>query len=211
MLQIKTFTFNPFSENTYIVYNGNQQCWIIDPGCYTDIEIQTLIAFIQNNQLKPQAIINTHAHIDHILGVEALTSKFNIPFYLHRAEEMIFSMAPQSAAMFGFKFRPITTLPEWYSDDETFSLGDDYVKVIHTPGHSPGSVSFYNEIGAWMVGGDVLFQGSIGRTDLPGGHHQTLIETIKTKIFTLPQNTIVYPGHGAATNVGYEQQNNPFF
>lgn len=210
MVYIESFTFNPFQENTYIIYNENKQCWIIDPGMYNANEISQLTRYISENDLVPQAIINTHTHIDHILGVQALKDKYNIPFGIHQKDLPVLQGAAGSAVLFGLDLK-LAPAPDFYIEEGVpYSLGDEELEVRFTPGHSPGSVVFYYPGGKWVIGGDVLFAGSIGRTDLPGGNFDTLINSIRQEIFTLPDDVIVYSGHGPATRIGHEKQYNPF-
>ena len=210
MLNVNYFTFNAFEQNTYIIANEKKQCWIIDPGMYQQDEKDALFKFIADKQLQPQAIINTHAHLDHIFGVQALMDKYNIPFSLHQQETEVLKMAAGSATLFGFDFRDIPKPTTYITPGQPMQLGDDILQVFHTPGHSPGSISFYYPAGNWVISGDVLFSGSIGRTDLPGGNFDTLIHSIRTTLFTLPPETTVLSGHGPATTVGEEKKHNPF-
>jgi len=210
MLNVHFFTFNPFQENTYIISNHKKECWLIDPGMYEQREIDQFISFIDQNQLVPQAIINTHAHIDHILGVQAMKRKYNIPFSIHQAEQPVLDRGRETAAMFGFQFTDLPKADHYIQDGKPLVLGEDSVSVFHTPGHSPGSVSFYYPEGKWVIAGDVLFNGSIGRTDLPGGDFDTLIRSIRAHLFTLPDDTTVFSGHGDETTIGDEKTDNPF-
>ena len=210
MLNVVFFTFNPFDENTYIIANEKKQCWIVDPGMYDDTEVAALKDYISGKQLQPQGIINTHAHIDHILGVQTLIDEYKIPFGIHKDEQMILDRAEATAAMFGFEFKNPPKQTHYISELEPLKLGDDTIKVFLTPGHSPGSISFYYEPGNWVISGDVLFSGSIGRTDLPGGNFDVLVSSIRTHLFTLPSETKVLSGHGPATEIGEEKKNNPF-
>ena len=210
MLELTSFSFNPFQENTYVIYNEKKDCWIVDPGMYDLSETKIIDDFIQSQQLKPRAIINTHAHIDHILGVNYLKEKYEIPFYLHEKDLPVLKNAIGSAMMFGLPFKDIPEVNYFIHENEKLILGEDELDVFFTPGHSPGSVVFYYPGGGWAVAGDVLFNGSIGRTDLPGGDHETLISSIKEKLFPLPDATIIYPGHGPETSIGREKVSNPF-
>ena len=210
MLNVIFFTFNAFDENTYLIVNDKKQCWIVDPGMYHPDEVDTLVKYITDKQLQPQAIINTHAHIDHIFGVQPLMDKYNIPFGMHEKETPVLKMAGPSASMFGFDFTHTPTPTFYIKEGEPLKLGDDTLEVRFTPGHSPGSISFYYAPGNWVIGGDVLFSGSIGRTDLPGGNFDTLISSIRTQLFTLPADTKVLSGHGPHTFIGEEKKNNPF-
>ncbi len=210
MLNVNFFTFNAFEENTYIITNEKKQCWIIDPGMYQEDEKQAVYSYISDKQLQPQAIINTHAHLDHIFGVKSLMDKYGIPFSLHEQEQEVLKMARGSAVMFGFEFGDIPTPTSFIKEGTTLQLGDDTLQVFLTPGHSPGSLSFYYPKGNWVISGDVLFSGSIGRTDLPGGNLNTLLTSIRTHLFPLPAETIVLSGHGPATTIGEEKKHNPF-
>lgn len=210
MLQIQSFTFNPFQENTYLIINEQKLCWVVDPGMYDNNETNRFFSYISDNGLKPQSIINTHTHIDHIFGVSEVIKKYDIPFGINEKDSPVLNAAVASAMMFGLAFSN-TPKPSFYiADNEVMKLGDDSIEVRFTPGHSPGSVSFYHAAGNWVIGGDVLFQGSIGRTDLPGGNFETLISSIKSQLLTLPEETVVYSGHGPATTVGDEKEGNPF-
>lgn len=211
MLKLHALTFNPFSENTYLISNATNQCWIVDPGMSDAREEAQLFDYISREGLQPVSIINTHAHLDHIFGVQAVKKKYGIPFGIHRDEKIVLENAPMSAAMFGFQFPDVPVQDFFIADGKQLALGEeDAVDVLFTPGHSPGSVCFYSERDGWLVGGDVLFAGSIGRTDLPGGHHETLLRSIREKLLPLPDDVSVHPGHGPATTVGAERRSNPF-
>ena len=210
MLNVQVFTYNPFQENTYLIINAKKQCWIVDPGMYGIGEVNHFIDFLTKNELQPQAIINTHAHIDHILGVQALVDKYDIPFSIHKNEQPVLDSASVSAAMFGFDIGKAPKPDSYIDENETIMLGEDMIEVRFTPGHSSGSVILYYKPGNWVIGGDVLFSGSIGRTDLPGGNFDTLINSIRNQLFTLPDDTSVFPGHGSSTNIKIEKKSNPF-
>jgi hydroxyacylglutathione hydrolase len=211
MLQLRSFTFNPFSENTYVIINEKKECWIVDPGMYDIQETNELIRFFEQHDLKPRGIINTHTHIDHILGVKALVDKYNITFGIHTKDEIVLQNALGSAMMFGLALKSIPKPDFYIKEGEPLKLGEDLLEVRLAPGHSPGSIVFYSAEDKWVIGGDVLFAGSIGRSDLPGGNHETLLNSIRTQLFTLPEDTAVFPGHGPATTVGQEIATNPFF
>ncbi len=210
MLHLQSFTFNGFSENTYVLHNDQKQCWIIDPGMYDDSEQTAFLEFLKTKQLEPHAILNTHAHIDHVFGVQMLADIFSIPFFIHQKEQLVLDGAVGAATMFGFDFKRISTPVSYYDMERPLMLADDEVKLLFTPGHSPGSVSLYHPAGNWVISGDALFNQSIGRTDLPGGHHATLLQSIKTALLPLPENTQVYSGHGPVTSIGFEKKHNPF-
>lgn len=210
MLNINFFTFNAFEENTYVIYNEKKECWIVDPGMYDPQEIEAMISFITDKQLLPQAIINTHTHLDHIFGVPALMNKYGIPFGVHDQEVQVLNMATGTAALFGFEYRNPPKPTFFIREGEPLKLGDDTIEVRFVPGHSPGSIAFYYAPGNWVISGDALFAESIGRTDLPGGNSETLLHSIRTQLFTLPAETSVLSGHGPATTIGHERKYNPF-
>ncbi|NDC41675.1 MAG: MBL fold metallo-hydrolase [Chitinophagia bacterium] len=210
MLNVVFFTFNTFEENTYVIYNEHNDCWLVDPGMYSEAEKEGMFKYLTEKGLNPKAIINTHAHIDHIMGIGALQRKYKIPFYLHEAEQSVLDMAPVSASMFGLDFLDTLVPDSYISEHEKLTLGHDEVEVRFVPGHSPGSICFYYAPGNWVISGDALFAGSIGRTDLPGGNHSTLVHSIKTQLLTLPNETRVLSGHGRPTTIGAEKTNNPY-
>jgi glyoxylase-like metal-dependent hydrolase (beta-lactamase superfamily II) len=177
---------------------------------YNNTETNQLLESLKQQQLKPQAVINTHCHIDHILGVKNITETFKIPFFMHEKELVVLNNAKSSAALFGLVFNDTPSPSGFLKATPNFMLGDDAISILFTPGHSPGSICFYDAVSGWLIGGDVLFQGSIGRTDLPGGHHRTLLNSIEDELMILPDEVIVYPGHGPATTIGNERMNNPF-
>jgi len=211
MLRIESFTFNPFSENTYLLINDTtNNCWIIDPGMYGASEEMELNQYIKNNNLHPKQILNTHTHIDHIFGVDAMKAAYNIKFGMHEADLPVLQNAVGSATMFGFQFS-IAPKPDFFiEENSTLLLDDEEIQVLLAPGHSPGSIIFYYPKGGFVISGDVLFQGSVGRSDLPGGNHDVLMNSIKNKLYTLPDETIVYSGHGDPTEIGIEKKINPF-
>lgn len=210
MLYIESFTFNPFQENTYIVYNDKKQCWFIDPGMYNSDETSIIDNYIKQHELSPQAIINTHTHIDHIFGVNYLTEKYKIPFLIHKLDTPVLQGAAGSAMLFGFNFPKTPEVSSYIDETKPLTLGEDILDVKLTPGHSPGSISFYSKENNWVISGDVLFAGSIGRTDLPGGDHTTLINSINEHLLKLEDDVTVYSGHGPSTTIGKERQTNPF-
>jgi len=210
MTSITSFAFNPFYENTYVVSAANGDCWIIDPGCYTVKEQEKLVTFITDNGLKPVKLLNTHCHLDHIFGNAFIADKFNLKPEWHEKETTIAQNAKLAAMMFGVKAPEYRQPGAFLIPGDTLELGDASFKILFTPGHSPGSVTFYNEAEKFAIAGDVLFQGSIGRTDLPGGDYDTLIESIKRELLALPDDVAVYNGHGAPTTIGQERLNNPF-
>lgn len=211
MLQIKFFAFNPFSENTYVIFNENKEAYVIDPGNFSDEETAVLEKFISENELKVQNILLTHAHIDHVLGLQKAFDKYKVPVLMHSLDQEILDRNPMDANRFGFFFKPFEKKISYLNEGDIISLGTDEFKIIHVPGHSPGSIAFYNEAQKLMISGDVLFEGSIGRTDLYKGDHAQLIHNITTKLFVLEDEVQVFNGHGNPTTIGFEKNYNPFF
>ncbi len=210
MLQIKSFVFSPIQENTYVLYNEFKDCIIIDPGCYFDEEKDLLKTFIEENKLKPVLLLNTHCHLDHVFGNKFVAETYNLILHLHEKEQQVLAFAPTSGLMYNMPFDNYTSKFLLLKEGDVLNVGDDNLTIIEAPGHSPGSVCFYCKKQNFVIGGDVLFQGSIGRTDLPGGNHQTLLDSIRQKLFVLPDETVVYSGHGATTTIGEEKMYNPF-
>lgn len=211
MLHIKSFAFNPFSENTYIVFNENKNAFIIDPGDFSEVENNILNQFIIDNELKVQNILLTHAHIDHVLGLQKAFDKYNVPILMHEMEKEILDRNPMDANRFGFFFKPFEGEISYLNENEIISVDEDEFKILHVPGHSPGHIAFYSEAQKFIISGDVLFEGSIGRTDLYKGDAQELLKSIREKLFVLEDETKVYNGHGNPTTVGFEKSYNPFF
>ena len=211
MLQIKSFAFNPFSENTYVVFNDTKNAFIIDPGNFSDAETEMLEKFIHDQDLKVRNILLTHAHIDHVLGLQKAYDVYKVPVILHELEKEMLDRNPMDANRFGFFFKPFEGEIEFTSENEILKLDNDEFKILHVPGHSPGHIAFHNEAEKFIISGDILFEGSIGRTDLYKGNHDQLIESIKTKLFVLDGKTKVYNGHGNPTTIGFEKDYNPFF
>ena len=210
MLHIQGFTFNPFQENAYIVYNDQKEAVIIDPGCYTREEQAFFLEYIQSNGLKPLALLNTHCHIDHILGNAFVLRNFPMDFYAHQLDLPTLTMGVISANMYGMKEYETSPQPtKFIEDKEVLQFGGISLEVIFGPGHAPGHVAFYNAESKMLVGGDILFKGSFGRYDLPGGSLEVLKKSITERLFTLPEDTIVYSGHGPATTIGDEKHTNP--
>ena len=210
MLKIKSFEFNPIQENTYILYNRFNECIIIDPGCYFDNEKDELTAFISGNQLTPKILLNTHCHLDHIFGNKFVAEIYKLTPCIHKNELPVFQFAPASGLMYNLPFDNYSGEFIFLKEGEEIKLGEDFLKILFTPGHSPGSLSFYNKEGGFVLAGDALFKGSIGRTDLPMGNFEQLISRIKSELLSLPGETIVYSGHGLATTIEAEKKFNPF-
>ncbi len=209
-MKVTCLTFNQFQENTYLLHDDTKECVVIDPGCYQKHEQQELKNYIEQNSLKVVRLLNTHCHIDHVLGNKFVADTYNVPLEIHEEDLQTLRSVPAYAPVYGFPMYQ-EVLPEAYlKEGDTVKFGETELQVIFAPGHAPGHVVFYNEQKKICIGGDVLFQQSIGRTDLPGGDFDTLIQSIKTKLFTLPDEVTVYPGHGPETTIGYEKKYNPF-
>ena len=210
MLSVKAFTFNPVLENTYILYNEKKQCCIIDPGCYFDEEKLEIKDFIEKAGLEPVLLLNTHCHLDHIFGNKFVHDTWGLLLYIHENEKRVLELGPASGLMYNLPFENYSAELKFLKPGTNIHIGKDELEVRFTPGHSPGSVSFYSEPGQFAISGDVLFSGSIGRTDLPGGDYDTLVTSIRRQLFVLPDNVKVYSGHGPVTSIGFEKMNNPF-
>jgi glyoxylase-like metal-dependent hydrolase (beta-lactamase superfamily II) len=210
MIRIKVFVFNPFQENTYVLHDETLECVIIDPGCYGPVEEKQLSDYIASNHLKPVALINTHAHIDHILGNNFMHQTYGLKPLLHKAGEIFLKSAPEHGKMFGFNVDEMVLPEQFLEDNETFRFGNSNLEIRYTPGHVDGSVCLVNHENRFVITGDVLFNQSIGRTDLPTGDFDLLIQSITQKLYTLPDDYLVYPGHGPATTIGDEKLGNPF-
>ena len=210
MLTIKSFEFSPIQENTYILYNEFNDCIIIDPGCYFDEEKEELAAFILSNNLLPKMLINTHCHFDHVFGNKFIAEKYNLTLNLHENEKAVLDFAPTSGLMYDMPFDNYSGDFNLLNEGDSVTLGKDELKVLLVPGHSPGSLAFYSIENKFVISGDALFKNSIGRTDLPGGNHEQLIKSIKEQLLTLPEETLVYSGHGPLTKIGDERNNNPY-
>lgn len=209
-MKIKAFTFNPFSENTYLLYDDTNECVVIDPGCSNPAEEQQLLRFIAENKLSPVRLLNTHCHIDHVLGNRFISEKYDLALEAHELEKDNLKYADIMSAQYGFKPANSPNIATFLKEGDILSFGNTQLDVYFTPGHSAGHVVFYNPLLKQLIGGDVLFRESIGRADLPGGNMNTLLNSIRTKLFTLPDDVVVYPGHGKPTTIGYEKTNNPF-
>ncbi len=210
MLNTRVFTFSPVQENTYVLYNEHNKAIIIDPGCYFGVEQETLKMFIEDTGLEPVRLLNTHCHLDHVFGNKWVHETWGLELCIHKGEEEMLKMAPKSGEKWGLPFSNYAGPLHFLEEGDTIELGEDKLRVILAPGHSPASICFYCEEQRFLIGGDVLFRESIGRTDLPGGDHETLLNSIRTKLFTLPDDVVVYSGHGPETTIGYEKKNNPF-
>jgi glyoxylase-like metal-dependent hydrolase (beta-lactamase superfamily II) len=209
MVSVRVFCFNAFSENTFLI-ESNSSCIVVDPGCYESSEYKELTDYIEAHHLTPQSIINTHCHIDHVLGVDYLKHHYNIPFIIGEKELPVLHSAKLIAPVYGFNMFKEPDHDRLLTEGEEIVVGDSSWSVLDVPGHSPGHIALYEAHSKICLAGDVLFLNSIGRTDLPGGDYDTLINSIRTKLFVLPDDVVVYPGHGPETTIGEEKINNPF-
>ncbi len=209
MVDVHQFEFNAFQENTYVLSDSQKNCIIIDPGCYTREEEQALKNFIVTKGLMPRALLNTHAHIDHVLGNAFVVQEFNIPFYIHELDLKTLHSVESYAHVYGFEQYKASPSPTFLlKNKEQLAFGDIKLEVLFTPGHSPGHVVFYAEDQNFVINGDVLFKGSFGRVDLPGGDLDTLKNSIFSTLFKMPEDTQVYCGHGPKTSIGIEKVSN---
>lgn len=213
-MKIKTFEFNPLGVNTYVLHDETGECAIIDAACFYPDEKELLLNYIYDNNLVIKHLINTHLHFDHVFGVNFIASQFDLKLEAHQADEFLLENLPQQLMMFGIRtngtddFTP--EVGRYLTENDVIRFGNQELNILHVPGHSPGSLCYYNPKSGSVVVGDVLFNGSIGRTDLAGGNFDELIGGIRSKLFTLPDETIVYSGHGPATTIGHEKKYNSF-
>ncbi|NCA75232.1 MAG: MBL fold metallo-hydrolase [Alphaproteobacteria bacterium] len=210
MLQIKRFTFNNFMVNTYILWDETGKAVVVDAACYSQKEQQEFSSFIENQNLTIERHLNTHCHIDHILGNEYLATTYKVLPEYHIKSIPFFVTAREIGESFGFKIGWIPEAGHFLVDGEEVRWNQSVLKVLYTPGHAEGSLCFYSEVEKFVITGDVLFKDTIGRTDLPSGNFDLLMQSIKTRLFTLPPDTVVFPGHGPETTIGYEMAHNPF-
>jgi glyoxylase-like metal-dependent hydrolase (beta-lactamase superfamily II) len=207
---ISRLVFNSFGVNTYILSDSNGKCLIIDPACSGAQEENRLATFISDNKLEPIGMINTHFHIDHILGNTFVCDTYNLRPQCHDQSRLLWESASEYGLVFGFKIENLITPADFLNEGDTLNFGNSEVHILYTPGHADGSICLVNHTDRYVISGDVLFRDSIGRTDLPGGNYDTLHESISSKLFTLPDDYKVHPGHGPETTIGYEKINNPF-
>lgn len=210
MIHIKSFTCNPYQENTYLLYDESNECVIIDPGMYSGDEQNAVLKFIAENKLKPVLLLNTHCHIDHVLGNKFVFDTYGLLPQFHEGEKALLTAVVSYAPQMGIRYE-VSPLPEIYLEQNGHvEFGNSRLDFIFAPGHSPAHLCFYSKADKFVIGGDVLFYQSIGRTDLPGGNHDQLLKSIRENLFTLPDEVKVYPGHGPSTTIGFEKVNNPF-
>lgn len=208
---IKTFTFNPFQENTYVLHDETKEAVIIDAGCLSEVEKRSLNDYFEDNKLTLKRLLNTHLHLDHQFGNKYVTETFGLKPEACQEDEFLLENVVSQARSFGLPINEeAQALGGYITENQEIIFGDTILKAIHAPGHSPGSMVFYSEKDGVMFVGDVLFRGSIGRTDLPKGNYATLINSITKKLLPLPDSTVVYSGHGPTTSIGDEKKNNPY-
>jgi len=210
MIQVKSFVFNPFMENTYLLYDETKEAIIIDPGCYENHEKNELTTFIDNNDLNVVRLLNTHCHIDHVFGNQFIKDTYNVKLAIHKEDEATLKAVKAYAPSYGFSNYVEAEADEFLEEGDTITFGNSSLEIIFVPGHAPGHIAFFSKDEKICIGGDVLFNGSIGRTDLPGGDFDTLIKSIHGKMFPLGDDMVVYCGHGPETTIGHEKKNNPF-
>lgn len=210
MLHIKSFTFNPFQENTYLIYDEDKYGVLIDPGCFESNEKQELLDFVAREKIQIKQLVNTHCHIDHVLGNAWAKKTFSIPLAIHTNEKSVLKAVEVYAPNYGFVGYKGAEPDSFLTEGTNLTVGKENLKILFVPGHSPGHVVFYHQGSGKAIAGDTLFRGSIGRTDLPGGNQDLLLKKIKEVLFSLPEDTIIYPGHGSETTIGFEKENNPF-
>ena len=211
MISLKKFTFNPYQENTYVLFDETGECVIIDPGMYEGHEQNKLVNFITEKGLKPVLLLNTHCHIDHVLGNKFIFDQYGLKPQFNQGELQLLQAVPAYAPQQGLNYE-LSPEPEVFLPTHgQINLGQGILEILFVPGHSPAHLCFYSKADAFVIGGDALFKGSIGRTDLPGGNHAILLSSIKEQLFTLPDEVKVYPGHGPYTTIGFEKMYNPFF
>jgi glyoxylase-like metal-dependent hydrolase (beta-lactamase superfamily II) len=210
MITVEKFVVNPLGENSIVLSDETGEAVFIDPGFYFEEEHLEIKNYIESNKLTPVKIINTHCHFDHIMGVEFIRNEYKIPFCAHPEDEFWVEKATAQGEMYGFDIKPVAPANKLLNEKDVVKFGNSQLEVIHVPGHSPGHVAFYSKQDNLLIAGDVLFYGSIGRADLPGGDYDMLISNIKNRLFPLPDDTKVYCGHGPETTLGFEKTNNPF-
>lgn len=211
MITIETFTFNDFQENTYLLFDDTKECLIVDPGCYSAFEQSELKTFVDKHNLRPVGLINTHCHIDHVLGNAFVSNTWTLDLEIHRLDIPTLEAVKEYCQLYGFVNYEQSPEPSRFLEEgDTITFGNSKLRVLFTPGHAPGHIVLHSQKHQFVIGGDVLFHNSIGRTDLPGGDYDTLIKSIKNKLLTLEDQTKVYCGHGPSTSIGFEKKNNPF-
>lgn len=211
-MKVAIFNLMLFGVNSYVVYDPvEKQAAIIDPGIVDPRETEAIDNFLKKNQLKLVAVINTHLHIDHAVGNGILKSKYNVDVMAHADDSFLGDNLVEQARQFGLPFKQENAgVNRYLKDGDVIEIGAGKLEVIHVPGHSPGGIALYDKEDNFLISGDTLFEGSIGRTDLPGGNMAKLLESVKKRLYSLPDNTVVYPGHGNPTTIGKEKIHNAF-
>jgi hydroxyacylglutathione hydrolase len=210
MLHVKVFPFNPLQENTYLVYDGEGRCAVIDPGCYTEGEREALRSYLSSKGLRPVWLLNTHCHLDHVFGNLFVAETYGLQPQIHPLEQRVLDFAPASGLMWDLPFDHYGGEVGHLVPGHPVTIGEDSLQVLFLPGHSPGHVGFYCAEQGFLISGDVLFREGVGRTDLPGGDAPTLVRSIREVLFALPDETVVHTGHGPSTTIGWEKRHNPF-
>ncbi len=208
-MNIDTFTVGPFAENSYLI-TRNKKSVLIDPGFSNTSEFQSFKKKLGEYDSKLVCILLTHAHVDHVLGLNQVLSSFDVPVYLNHSDLYLWENFEQQSAMFGIRTGGFSFTPEPLMEQSGFEAGPVTWEVLYTPGHSPDHVSLYHKREKILIAGDTLFKESIGRTDLYKGDFDLLASSIREKLYTLPEDTVVYPGHGPATSIEHEKNHNPF-
>jgi hydroxyacylglutathione hydrolase len=210
MIRVQKFVFNPFQENAFLLFDETGECLLVDMGSYTVPEKKEVLYFIENNKLIPVMIVNTHCHVDHLLGNSFFKNKFKIPVAAHKEDEFMLTNALEHGNMFGLEIEAPPKIDNYLAGGDRITFGNSFLEILHVPGHSPGSIALFSREDKFLIAGDVLFNGSIGRTDLPGGDYNTLISSIHEKLLVLPPDVVVYSGHGPESTIGEEIRTNPF-
>lgn len=210
MIQIQSFVFSPFQENTYILFDETHEAVIIDPGCLMQAEKETLAQFITQNRLIVKALLQTHAHLDHVFGSAFVKRKYGVKMWMHKNELPILASVENRCQLWGIRGYEPVEADEFIDEGDIISFGNSQLEILFVPGHAPGHLAFVNHAQRFVIGGDVLFKGSIGRTDFPLCDHDALINSIQTKFMTLEDNYRVYAGHMDSTTIGHERRTNPF-
>jgi hydroxyacylglutathione hydrolase len=210
MLQVQRFTFNQLAEHTYVIYDDAKDCMIVDPGCSTREEEQELSAFIVEKSLCVTQLINTHCHVDHIVGNAYVKRTYNVPLAIHPEEVFMLELSPSHASHYGISYCEPTQAELFLRAGDRIQLGNSHLQVLHVPGHSKGHIALYSPVDQLCLAGDVLFKNYVGRTDLPGGDYEVLMRSIHEQLFLLDDLVVIYPGHGAKTTIGIEKKNNPY-
>lgn len=210
MIQIQSFVFSPFQENTYVLFDETHEAVIIDPGCLMQAEKETLAQFITQNRLIVKALLQTHAHLDHVFGSAFVKRKYGVKMWMHKNELPILASVENRCQLWGIRGYEPVEADEFIDEGDIIFFGNSQLEILFVPGHAPGHLAFVNHAQRFVIGGDVLFKGSVGRTDFPLCDHEALINSIQTKFMTLEDDYRVYAGHMDSTTIGYERRTNPF-